>query len=562
MMKIQVRNFGACERADIYVDGITIVGGNNGHGKSSILRSTALAACMLRMPHGHPLKDAKTLVKNGAEEGSVGIGFTGDLSSDATRITWPEAKVESIGTPPHLSPIAAGLVTICGQDPDKVADLIGRYVSGDPTKTDLELALSDIGVNEENTKKIWEMIDKDGWDITYKHAVTRGTETKGAWEHTTAAGRWGAKKGAEWQPKGWTDEIANMTVEDCDREIARRKADIEELVSKAAIEDHELKKMEDAVEGLEYAVEQLKEATKASDATRKSLADAKDAREHLPKAENVEPLEYPCPHCGGVLVWKAIDKGIKQLTKSDGPLDKKELEVLRKKIADADAKLSRAQLDFDAAAAEFSKWNEAVTLGQAAQQALLAAEGNNISQEEIALAREALAQAENVKEMCQDMKTAAKQHAMIVMNAKVQKILAPEGLRRTILARALKKFHADFVDPVVAKVGLPQIRLEPDMTTSMDGFTYKVLSQGHRWITRAVMQLAIAQAEGARYVIMDGADVLDRAGRNALINAVKALNMNALVGMTFNAADDVPPLKKAGLGRAYWVQDGQTTEIE
>ena len=88
------------------------------------------------------------------------------------------------------------------------------------------------------------------------------------------------------------------------------------------------------------------------------------------------------------------------------------------------------------------------------------------------------------------------------------------------------------------------------------GRPYGLLSESEGFRSRAVLAIACAKMDGSPVVILDGAEVLDRDGRNGLIGAIKASGKMALLGMMFMASADVPDLAKAGLGESYWIENG------
>jgi len=94
---------------------------------------------------------------------------------------------------------------------------------------------------------------------------------------------------------------------------------------------------------------------------------------------------------------------------------------------------------------------------------------------------------------------------------------------------------------------------------------YRLLSGGEQYRVRALVQMACAELDGSQYMIFDGADVLDKAGRNGLIKALAAGNVPALICMTMDMVKDpktgvelipkLPDMSKIG-GMSYWVENG------
>jgi hypothetical protein len=151
-------------------------------------------------------------------------------------------------------------------------------------------------------------------------------------------------------------------------------------------------------------------------------------------------------------------------------------------------------------------------------------------------------------------------HRAVLGNQRIVNLLAPEGVRKQVLQRALGAFN-EHMAAISDSCGWLPTTITHDLTVEYGGRPYSPnCSESEQFRARTTLQIAIAKLEGAA-VVIDGADVLDNAGRTGLFKGLHKLGMCAVVGMMANKQDAVPDLKAMGIGATYWIEAGVAKEV-
>lgn len=219
-MNVIIQNFMRIRQATIeFPVGITLLAGENGSGKTSVLRAmtAALTATPIPTDDGEAIStkgNSRELVHGTEKMGFVEI--TGE--SGTTRLVWPSNGVKPGG--PQASPMVCGQVAWM-RLPQKeriramqgIMERMGCSITITPD--DIRAALAGV-VSETTIQKTLSVFEEEGRDLARVHARLSGkwTETKGQWRETTGE-TYGAEKAREWTPpKGWSHSLLTATKDD------------------------------------------------------------------------------------------------------------------------------------------------------------------------------------------------------------------------------------------------------------------------------------------------------------------------------------------------------------
>lgn len=555
-MQAIVKNFRGIIDASIQIEPIALLCGNNGAGKTSVARAIAAAATGKPIPFAKiTKKDCAVLLRHGTHSGSVTLGD--DVNS--TTVEWPKADVHSVGAPPYAGEIAAGLVDLLSMKEDDALSYLITLLKADPGMEDLKQEFSAAGIPEKIAESVWKVIDAQGWDAAHKRAVETGQQRKGVWQHITGVG-YGSKKALEWLPQDWEDSLFERKIEDIDQLLETQKKSLEQAIGKAAISGVERERMQTLVDGQETRVSQLFTATtkfaqltKEKDRIAKEIGDTPN-----PNATT----DYACPHCEKPVNITPTSPGHFALTKVEKIDPKKAKELAMKRAA-----LSGEQVNIDAqisennnliseirkqdilaitAAADLKKMGEASAEDSASEQRFL---------------RESILILENQKKMITQYTQAKNANSEIILNQKIVDQLDEKGIRKKKLSNCLDAFMSSYIESLCGDFGIPMISLDADLNVDMGSTSYPLLSASEQFRAKTVLQVAIAMLEKSSLVIIDGADILDRDGRDGLFSMIMGSGLHAVICMTLNSPKTAPDLSTSGVGTTYWVERGKVKQI-
>jgi hypothetical protein len=560
-MKIHIRDFRAIARADLELDRIALVAGRNEQGKTSLAQAVQAGLAAVPLPiYSLAKKDAARLVREGEDVGSVVVEHGAARHS----VEWPACTVEvTDDESAYANEIAVGLEHPFDMKADQRALVLGRYIQAMPSKADLTAAAQDAGYNATAIEKLWESVcaggDTTGWDETYRKSRDYGAKLKGQWAEATGED-YGSKKAADWQAPGLAGETEATL-----RTKAQAAAEaVLKLAGQAAVAASNVTRMRAAVEAAKDCQAVIDENTAALVTLRAEFDAATLERMQMPSESGVQSKNQvvPCPACQAPLVLERLHEGPIKLS-----LHAPEL---AQAAASRDNRKERAKLDGTIAnlrgrmglaeQAIYSARTRAELAAQAQQRLAEIGDNRGATEGEIAAAR-AVEQAAAAALKAFAAQTRAQElHTLIARNEQLIGILAPDGLRRRTLAAALGAFNGKLAE-IAALAGWPAVRFDESLNAHYGTRPLWAASESGQWRARAIVQLAIAVHDEAAAVVLDGADVLDQKGRNGLFNALKALELRALVCMTFSAKELVPLLGKAGLGASFWIEGGVAEEL-
>ena len=556
-MQIQVRNYRRVERADIEASPIALVAGRNEQGKTSLLQAVQAALTGSgTVKAGATKKDASALLRRGADEGLCRV-----MDEDAeASMSWP--KCTATGTGLRASAIAVGVIHPVDMNPAERSLLLVGLLDAMPGKPDLAAAMKDAGYSDGAVDKLWKAIEADGWDAVLKKAKDSHTVLRGRWEQA-ANDHFGEVKAAGWVPEGWTPDIAEADPAALEQAAKDAAAALERAIASGAVDAAEIGRLEN--DTMLDATLNLADLRQAVDAARAELERCRAERAALPPADPGEDT-VSCPACSVPLTIDTPYKG-KPSLKLAQKVSESELKKRRMAVAEADGKAENAVGAVTLAQKALAEAEALAQTAKSAREKLAAAkakggDGGGDTQAAVQQAREAKALADQRVAMRSRRDTAAAIFTQWSQQAKLIAALAPEGLRRAKLGKALGGFNETLAG-LCATAKWPVVQLDEALDLHYGTWRVADLSESAEMRARIVVQIAVALLDRSAIVVIDRADLLDAAGRNGLFSLLASVSdrLRALVAMTMNKPDLVPDLAAAGMGAAYWIEDGRTEAV-
>ena len=555
----KVRGFRGAERCDITIDPVCLAAGVNYAGKSSLAQAVAAAVCGTPVPYfkaSRPDKpllsktDAKELLRGGMDQGSVEISLDGKV---ACSVKWPDLAIEGDGRV-QCSKFAAGLLNIMDLDDGDRQKFFAGLLQAMPTPDDLRLALMEAipelgdANGGDHLKRLLDMVAVSGWDASHTHAKETGSRLKGQWE-AHAQERYGSAKGAGWHPKEWHPDLVAKGLEAIGTECTAAETKWQDAVAKRAVDGAELEALTLAANGEEAERDNAYTAKERDDEAARQVATQK-----VKIAQSQVPEALACPHCGGLVEVHHDLSGVKITEAALGPLERREGLSKLTAYQDILVRLEKARTDTSASLAEARRRYEAV---KGATAKLAEAQKRQGGQDAVDVALDLVNGLKKDKAMIEAVSQCARLHNLIQANQKIVDVLAPDGLRRQKLVRALAKFNQKFLAVLCQEASYPAVTLDNELEVLYGGRKHFLLSDSEKYRVKAVLQLAIALYDKSPLVICDGADILDAAGRNGLFAMAQSCeSVSFLICMTMADRKKVPDLAEAGMGGSYWIEDG------
>ena len=562
-MKIKIRNFRGVERADLNISGITLLAGLNWAGKSSVCIGVGAALSGEVMPvEGLLKREAGALVRLGADGGMIEIS-----NEDATAtIFYPNAERETKGSGSlEASAIAIGRRSVAIMDPKERAKELAVYLKAQPSSEDLALALEDTGLLAPAViDKIVAVVREQGWDEAHGIAKVTGAKLKGAWEEVTQGERYGSTKAETWFPPDWSEDIAGASQQSLEEAKASAQTSLEKAIAESAVSESEVEGFREQAAELEPAKAKVIGSEQAIEDLEKRLRRAQEERAALPSGYRDTELLLDCPDGDMqhelVITRKAATTTYKLVKPRKKPSDAA-LKKQRDAIISADGKISKLNTELTDARFVLSEGRDIIARSKRAAERLSAAEGKTGDQDAVEKARNAVAEAERCLRAWTAKSAADRHHRSILGNQAIVAVLAPVGLRKSVLARAIDKFNQEHLAPLCEAAGWKAVTLEADFSIRYGGRPYMLLSNSEQYRLRVILQIAMAKIDGSALMVMDGAEILDWAGQNGLIKVLRMVDMPALIAMTLNKPETAPDLDAKKVGETYWIENGITLPL-
>lgn len=542
-MTLHALNVRGVRDIETELGGLTLIGGRNGAGKTSLAQAIAAAVTGLPPIQGLKKSELHLLLRAGTARGEASI------SSPAGRVTFtlPDGKVTSEGRPPQATPYAAGVLSVVDLPTKQASEALAAYIDAVPRLEDLRAALPDLP--ESALTIIWRDVEATGWDGAHANAKENGAIIKGRWEQITGQ-RYGVKKAAGWMPEKWSYGLENATEEQLAATLAEAETSYADAIKAAAVTGHERARLGELAERLDMREESARKAQEGVAAAEATYGAAKSDLDALPPLDGSQGV--PCPHCGGLVEIRG--RALAEFTGEADPGARAAREAAR---AEATTKADKAKADLYAARGDVQRALANVEESRAAAASL--AEMPTATGGEFLDAEQAQSAAETARANLDAFKArreATKFHEQILAYAAVVAALSPDGVRATKLSKALATFNTQLA-ALCAVAEFPAVRMESDLSVSYGDRAFLLLSESEQYRARAVIQSAMAKHDGSALVIFDRADLLDKDGRNGLMRLALHLGLPAVVCMTANGPEALPNLADKGMGRTIWLTSGE-----
>lgn len=539
-MKIAIENYRGIKAASLALNSITLVAAPNSAGKSAVAQAVGSVLTGQAVPIPGVLKSmAGMLVRNGASGGFAQL----ETDAGTARVDWPRAALKTKGAPPQISAIAAGIESFPTAEPKRRAEIFIDLLRAFPVFEDLRERFAREGISEDTAKAVWETIDKQGWDAAHAQSKETGARLKGQWEAVTSE-RYGTKKAENFTPNEWEPELASASSEFLTAALTDARDNLDGMIAVAAIDDAER-------ERLQALADTLPERSSESSAANAHLQGITES--HSVKVSATKTLRDPnaqqlheCPHCKGSLsiVGGNITAGT--------PLADKDIaawNAAQNEIAQSLEMGMKARARLNAALA-------AVKEAEGAAKQLASLSEGNATQDQVQHARQAVTIAQGRLEAFNCKTRADRLQNSILQNASIVAALDTAGVRQDKLNEAVNTFLSESVAPLCRVSNWENLEIAQDMSLAYGGRAWPLLSESEKYRVRVLLQAAISIREQAAAIIIDAADILDKAGRNGLIALLRHAALPALVCMTIPTPKEVPNLEAAGLGESFWIRDG------
>ena len=344
------------------------------------------------------------------------------------------------------------------------------FLPGDPSEEDFDVAARDAGLSDENTKRVWIKVVKDGWDKTLKSAQDRAPQVKARWSEVTGEPRWGSSKGAGWEPEGMTDALKEASPDALADAQEKAQARYDEVVAGAAVDAQELRDLTERASRLPDLDRTASTVRGDLQDAEKILEAARGALEAYPDMMGAYGRDF-CPHCGAevaVRYWEEKGKSgggvLKHNLAVELPVEDNDPDIKRKK-REAVIAVSDAEQVVNNLLSQINEINAQIETASSAKISLEQAEAEaepNEDAPDITQAREDLEAARADVLRLDRYNRARKLHGLIVLNATVVDLLKPAGVRGQALARSLKVFNREHLAPIIDSTSKDPAKRWPD----------------------------------------------------------------------------------------------------
>ena len=550
---VKIRNFLGVSKADFDLNGIVLVGGHNGAGKSSLLEAVSCAALQSARARGLTTnKAAAAVLKEGTEAGSVTLEYEGG----AVRVIYPGCEIDQSGRPPSLgTALGIGSERFMALDAaDRVKEITSRF-QAQPTVDDLAnwlLKQENFKPDLEAQKSIWERIEASGWDAVHDKAKEHGTKMKGAWEGITNR-KWGSAIAAKWVPAPLLDgEDYDLEVETTDWQEA--VADVEVKLQHAAVGAAKLQQLEEQAGDLAHLQGKLRGLIENGEAL-SAQADRLLEQRAVYAEVGEGPNYLRCPSCAATLklVKDKTAQKLEAVTKHSTPAEVKEAIEAIKRI-DGDRKAVAQEIAVNAG--QQAQTRGQISTAEAARDALAAAKTTGtVTEDEVKAARDRMLLLERKVAAIKQMNSARKIHRQWENHMVIVKALAPDGVRATVLSRRLSEINATLGD-LASLCKFKPVAIDDDFGASYDGRRYQLLSESEKWRVDLSLALLFGQQEHAPFLLIDRLDMLHNDARPGVLTALHKLGLPTLIACTAKDRDALPNLVKAKIGSVHWLTAG------
>jgi hypothetical protein len=553
-MKISINNFMGCEEAALQIDGISLLGGHNHQGKSSICRAVAAALSGDLLPAGINKGSAGLLVRTGAGRATVEIA----ASTGSVTATWPKVERLTEGQPPYASPVAVGTQSICNMSSKDRARFLTELLKAVPTKDDLNGEVADRdGITQAMVVNAWERIERDGWDQTHKHFQNKGREFKSQWNYVTGE-NYGTKKADAWVPAGWTESLLGGSEDGLQAIVTAARAELEDAVARQAVDEDQKSRMQEQVDCLDQRKSDFDEALKRSQDAEQYLETIQKTLAKLPRLNESEAL-FDCPHCDDKVELSRAE-GRMILVKHE-PVSDEILKTATNAISEAEKEVQQAKDELSSAQAGLNLAQGKLRQSEEALSKLDELNGiDSVSLEVVDAARQAVQKSEEELTAFKKKTEATRLSNETRINQIFVEALDPSGIRNQVLNSKMTDFRTR-LEQICDDAGWHTVSVSNDMEVEMSERIYLLLSESEKYCCQVALQIAIAEHDGSQAVVIDGAEVLIGVDRSGLLQMLHMRKHHSLIGMSMKGAGSAPDLAAQNAGNCYWIKNGILIDV-
>lgn len=546
MATLTVQSFRSITKAAIVLPqpgDVLVVAGANGAGKSSLCRAAACALLRDVAVLGRTKGDRDAQTRDGAKSGVVMLsdqlgGWQGKFpSGEMTQ----QGRIDDL---PAASAVAAGLVRPAAMPAKDRAALLVEALRAVPTEAEWAAACAEAGIAD-RAAATWKEIEKAGWDAAAQAWAKDGTQAKGAWREVTGGKTWGEKAAEGWQPDGHGEDLRATSVEQARAAYLAAKAARDAALTKAATASRDQGRLDEIEAQLSDLCAQREQAFAAKEELAAKHATLKEQFDTAPRSRSTRTV---CPCCNADL---EIRNGV-TLHRIDGKLPEAiSAEKLQEETRLAYAGLCGAESRYATLSGRIETLTEE-------RDRIAAMPERGDSGDAVEEAERALVEAEAFGKAVTATHRAADIHRDIMSWIALAGLAGPEGLRKRKLADVLKLVNGSLAD-LSREMGCGEIAIWPDLSITMGGRPYDLLSQSERWRVDAALAVELGRRDGSSLIVLDGADVLDAKGRSGLLSMLFETGVAALVTMTAPRSQ-AQKLADSGVATA-WIERGEVAEI-
>lgn len=547
-MHVKIQHFRGCRNAEIPLNGITLVAGMNGQGKTSIAQAVAAVLCGSWQPAGIAIKkkEAEALVFDGEKKAIVTM--TGDDGSSAT-LTYPKCEYTTEGAmPPQSDTILTGLSSLVSMTESQRVIHLLLATGNTPGLDDLREALPDIG--QDKLEKLWGLIQNDGWDAAHETYKKEATKLKGEWR-AAAGSEWGEKKATDWAPETLTSADLMISVENAHLQLQSTRTRLESAW-------HHNARIGLIQEGDQQLADTLPELEKQLSAAEQKLKAAQEKyQQALQDEKTAEPwisTGWECPHCQGKLSIDQDPTGVPKKIRAATELSPEEIEKRNLRMSQIQQNKIFMKSVHDAAAQERNSLLPQIRQAkEAAERIQSNQEGTKIN---VAQIEQDVKKHQQLLEDLRRYHRAKEVHERIVSMLGIAARLDSSGehsIRQIKVSQSLEAYNAALAD-CSRIAGYKPVQITPEMAVTYDGRRYEFLSASEQYRVRIILQIAEPNPRGEPLVI-DAIDILDAPGRNGLIKLLRQRVPLALLTGTMKR-EETPDLSKIG-GLTIHIENGQ-----
>lgn len=552
MLKITTTGLYSSEAA-IQTGKITGIFGPNGSGKTSLLRYLATAITDRPVPvDGIRKTDGALFLSPDAPAGSITVEYP----DGKTVVQFPEIIKSVDGKPFKISEYAAGTKLFIDMNQKQRAELIGAILQTLPTQDELDAALEKLNLSDDVLDRLWATIQAQGWDAAHTGAKEKGIKLKGSWESETGE-RYGSEKAVGWLPSDWVPELDKKSEEQLRAEIAHEQEWLEAAISNEAVSASEIERLNKIAADADPVKKLISDSIGALAALRKNESDISAALAAVPDFN--QPATQKCPKCNTDLM---IDRGriaaAHIIPAAEIAARKKSFDAASESLRAVRAEIKRNEAAAQSGTAQMKTINEAIERLNIIQNKKPADQTHTRG---VADCRARVAGAEYRLELFRKRAKSSAVASQIAQNKIIVDVLSPDGLRMEKLRSAIARVNTTLSELSKIAGWLP-VQITPTMAVTYGDDMFVLKSASEQFRCAVTIQVMLAMFDSSGIILIDGADILDKDGRNGLFKMLLSCDREAIVACTIlGGRENSPAISKIG-GIGYWIEHGTAEALK